>query len=47
MNSYYQEVPILKTEEETRNARLHLINKTRIIIKDALSLLGITAPEEM
>jgi arginyl-tRNA synthetase len=46
-NSYYQETPILKEQEETTNARLFLINKTRIIIKDALSLLGITAPEEM
>ncbi|MCC7574227.1 arginine--tRNA ligase [Candidatus Woesearchaeota archaeon] len=47
LNSYYHETPILKEEEQTKNARLHLINKTRIILKDGLALLGITAPEEM
>jgi arginyl-tRNA synthetase len=46
-NSYYQETQILKEEEQTKNARLYLIDKTRIILKDGLSLLGITAPEEM
>lgn len=46
-NSYYQEAPILKEEEKTKNARLYLIDKVRIILKDALALLSITAPEEM
>lgn len=46
-NSYYQETQILVNDPPTRNARLFLIDKIRIIIKDGLSLLGITAPEEM
>ena len=46
-NTYYQEAPILKEENKTKNARLFLIDKVRIILKDGLSLLGITAPEEM
>jgi arginyl-tRNA synthetase len=46
-NSYYQEVPILKEDDSLVNARLFLIDKIRIILKDGLNLLGITAPEEM
>jgi len=45
--SYYHETQIIIDDKDLMNARLFLIDKTRIILKDGLSLLGIEAPEEM
>ena len=33
--------------KELRNARLALVNAARIVLKNGLDLLGITAPKEM
>ncbi|MCK4539723.1 arginine--tRNA ligase [Candidatus Parcubacteria bacterium] len=47
MNDYYHEVPILKSDEKTRNARLALILSVSQVIKNGLDLLGIGVVEEM
>ncbi|MBC8421620.1 arginine--tRNA ligase, partial [bacterium] len=47
-NSFYQSCPVLKTEEEsTRNSRLNLVELTRKIVVDGLTVLGIDAPKQM
>lgn len=46
-NKFYHDNPILSAEEEEKKARLALVEATRIGIKNALSLLGMQAPEQM
>lgn len=47
-NQFYQEIPILKAEkEEEKNFRLVLSEKTSVVIKNSLGLLGIEVPERM
>ena len=47
-NAFYQEIPILKEENEhKRLMRLNLIKATAQVLKNGLDLLGIEAPEEM
>ncbi len=46
-NEYYHSHQILKESEELKNARLHLLDAIRIVIKDGLNLLGIDAVERM
>jgi arginyl-tRNA synthetase len=47
-NSFYQDTPILKEEnDELRNFRLILSQKTAGTLKNGLRLLGIHAPEKM
>ncbi|MDI6888159.1 MAG: arginine--tRNA ligase [Methanocellales archaeon] len=46
-NQFYRAVPVLKAEEALRDARLSLVNCTRIVLANVLNLLGITAPESM
>ncbi|MDI6708318.1 MAG: arginine--tRNA ligase [Candidatus Thermoplasmatota archaeon] len=47
-NQFYRDVPVLKAEpKELRDARLALVDATRIVLRNALELLGIEAPEEM
>jgi arginyl-tRNA synthetase len=46
-NQFYRAVPVLKAEEELRNARLVLVDCARIVLANVLGLLGITAPESM
>ena len=46
-NEYYHKVPVLKTEEETKKARLMLLEKIRSTIKEGLGLLRIDVLEEM
>lgn len=46
-NSYYHDVPVLKAEENARNARLYLLNCIRIVLENGLGLLGIESPDEM
>jgi arginyl-tRNA synthetase len=40
-------VRVLCEDAELRDARLVLVNATRIVLKNALSLLGLSAPEKM
>lgn len=47
-NIFYHACPCLQeTNKEKQNARLLLIECTRIVLYNGLALLGITAPEEM
>jgi arginyl-tRNA synthetase len=47
-NRFYHEMPILKEDDRNiKNFRISLADKTGIVIKDALSLLGIEVPERM
>lgn len=47
-NLFYDNMPVLKAEGEgVRNARLHLVESTRIVLSNALALLGVKAPERM
>lgn len=46
-NSYYQEVPILVDESNTRSLRVALCTAVGQVIKKSLGLLGIEAPERM
>jgi len=46
-NQFYRDCPVLKAEENTRNLRLAIVSAFREILKDALELLGIDAPEKM
>jgi len=47
-NTFYEAAPVIKAgSRELRAARLRLVNCTRIALRNALSLLGIVAPERM
>jgi arginyl-tRNA synthetase len=47
-NGFYQDIPVLKEENQTlREFRLALSKFTADVLKTALELLGITAPERM
>lgn len=46
-NKFYQECKINVENESLRNARAFLVEVTRGILKDSLSLLGIRCPEQM
>ncbi len=46
-NHFYETTPILKTDQETRAARLALINAATIIMQSGCGLLGIEVPERM
>ncbi len=46
-NDYYHSVPVLKAEQEIREARLTLINAVARVIENGLGLLGIKVVEEM
>jgi arginyl-tRNA synthetase len=47
-NSFYQENQILREEnEQKRNLRLALTEKTGEVVRDAMGLLGISMPERM
>jgi arginyl-tRNA synthetase len=45
-NQFYTYVPVLKGEEN-REARLALVDATRIVLANVLTTLGLSAPEEM
>ena len=47
LHSYYNAHQFLVKDENLRNARLNLIFSTKIILAKGLSLLGVSAPEEM
>jgi len=46
-NKFYHDCPILRADEETKQARLLLVNATQKVLKDACGLLGMGCPEEM
>ena len=46
-NQFYRDMPVLKAEKDEKNARLALVDCFRIVLRNALNLLGIDAPEEM
>ena len=47
-NEFYHSCPCTQeTDKEKQKARLLLIDCTRTVLRNGLSLLGITAPEEM
>lgn len=46
-NLFYQECPVLKTDQEVKKARLALILAVSYILKDGLSLLGISVLDRM
>ncbi len=47
INHFYESVPILSAEKETRKSRLALIEAATIIIENGMKLLGIKVPEKM
>jgi len=46
-NSFYHELPVLKSEKEFRNARLGLVKAFSYVMKNGMELLGIPVLEEM
>lgn len=46
-HSYYNKGRVLTDDMETSRARLYLINGVRIVLENALLLLGVSAPERM
>jgi arginyl-tRNA synthetase len=47
-NSFYNALPVLKAKpQELSDARLALVEATKIVLDNALNLLGIEAPERM
>jgi len=47
LHSFYNSHRVITTEQDLTEARLVLVNATRITLKNALGLLGLTAPERM
>lgn len=47
-NSFYASLPVIKAEtSQLRDARLALVDAVRKVLKNTVTLLGITAPEKM
>ncbi|MCX7748799.1 MAG: arginine--tRNA ligase [Clostridia bacterium] len=46
-NKFYKFCPVLKADEETKKARIHLTQATCNVIKTGFNLLGIEVPERM
>jgi arginyl-tRNA synthetase len=47
-NTFYNALPVIKAETpEISDARLALVDAVRIVLRNALSLIGIVAPEKM
>ena len=46
-NSYYNSTQIIVEDELLKNTRLMLVYSVKLVIKIALSLLGIEAPNKM
>ncbi len=47
-NTFYNALPVIKAEPpELSDARLVLVNAVRIVLKNALNLIGVFAPEKM
>ena len=46
-HAYYNALPFIVEDAALRNARLVLIVATQQVLRNALGLLGVSAPEEM
>jgi arginyl-tRNA synthetase len=46
-HSYYHKYKVITDDIDTTKARLSLCLATRIVLKDALTILGVTSPEKM
>jgi arginyl-tRNA synthetase len=46
-NDFYNQCPVLQTDEPVRSSRLRLVAAAKQAISNSLALLGITAPEAM
>ncbi|MDP4012908.1 MAG: arginine--tRNA ligase [Candidatus Nanoarchaeia archaeon] len=46
-NEFYQVCPVIKAEPKIKNARLALVECTKYVLKNGLSLLGIDSPSKM
>ncbi len=46
-NMFYKDCPVLNAENDLRNARLALVDCSRIVLQAVLAVLGIEAPVEM
>lgn len=46
-NSFYQSLPVLKAEENLKNARLKLVEAVKTVLSNGLYLLGIAVLEKM
>jgi len=46
-NSFYQSLPVLKSEKNLKNARLKLVDSVKTVLKTGLELLGIPILEKM
>ncbi len=46
-HSYYNRQRVLTEDLETSKARLYLVNNVRTVLRNALHLLGVSAPEQM
>jgi len=46
-NEFYHKCPVIQAEQNLKEARLLLIDRTRQVIKEGLLLLGIESPERM
>ena len=47
-NSFYNALPVIRAEPaELSDARLALVDAVRIVLRNALNLIGVTAPEKM
>jgi arginyl-tRNA synthetase len=46
-HSYYNRTKVLVDDQPTSQARLYLVNCVRIVLENALHLLGVSAPESM
>jgi arginyl-tRNA synthetase len=46
-NAFYRECPVLDADEQTRRARLALVDAARTTVANALFVLGVEAPESM
>jgi arginyl-tRNA synthetase len=47
-NTFYNALPVIKAEpQELSDARLALVDAVRIVLRNALNLIGIVAPERM
>jgi arginyl-tRNA synthetase len=46
-NEFYQSLPVLKAEEDLKNARLKLVESVKTVLKTGFNLLGIPVLEKM
>jgi len=47
LHAYYFKQRIISEEQEKNSARLFLVGAVRTVIRNALNLLGVSAPEKM